>query len=112
MTNNLFWKFTITEPMREWAEEHKEQIEAKYLDDMRSIWIEFCNKFNTEGDFDMWGNPDWDQCLMYVASIGIWPSVIIDWDIWRDTVEEFLSFIEESENYINFLKENVKRIDK
>lgn len=101
-------KFKITNAMRKWCEENKEDIESKYLDTMRSIWIDFCEEFNTEWNFDMWWNPDWDMYLMYVASVGNLPTLILDWDIWRDTVEEFLGFIEDNEIYAQQLREKLK----
>lgn len=101
-------KFKITNEMRKWCEENKEDIERKYLDTMRSIWIDFCEEFNTEGNFDMWWNPDWDMYLMYVASVGNLPTLILDWDIWRETVDEFLDFIEDNEIYAQQLREKLK----
>lgn len=101
-------KFKITDEMRKWCEENKEDIESKYLDTMRSIWIDFCEEFHTEGNFDMWWNPDWDMYLMYVASVGNLPTLILDWDIWRETVDEFLGFIEDNEIYAQQLREKLK----
>lgn len=101
-------KFKITDDMRKWCKENKEEIESKYLDDMRNIWIDFCETFDTEWNFDMWGNPDGDMCLMYVASVGNLPTLILDGDIWRDTVDEFLGYIEELENYAQTLREKLK----
>ncbi len=100
--------FKITDEMRKWCEENKEGIESKYLDTMRTYWIAFCEEFNTEGNFDMWWDPDWDMYLMYVASVGNLPTLILDWDIWRETVEEFLDFIEDNENYAMHLREKLK----
>lgn len=101
-------QFKITDEMKKWCEENKEDIESKYLDTMRSIWIDFCEEFNTEWNFDMRWNPDWDMFLMYVASVGNLPTLILDWDIWRETVDDFLDFIEDSENYAIQLREKLK----
>lgn len=96
--------------MIERAENHKDDIESQYMDTMRQIGVDFCTKFNPQGNFDMWGNPDGDMLLMYTANIpSLWLTVVIDGDIRWDTVEEFLSFIEDSENYIIQLN---KKFDK
>lgn len=41
---------------------------------------------------------------MYVASVWIWYTVIVDGDIWRDTIDEFLDHIETLENNIRTLE--------
>lgn len=99
MKNDLFWKFTITPEMREWAEQHKSKIESQYLDDMRSVWIEFCNHFNTQWNFDFWGNED--VILIYTAYIKkVKRTEIIMDEIRRETIDEFLECIEDMENSI------------
>ena len=106
--NDLFWTFTITEAMRAWTEKNREKIEAKYLDDMRYIGVDFCETFDTNWNFEIrW--PEYEQTLMYVASVWIWYSVIIDWDIRRNTVEEFLWYIEDLENQIIELEKSLKK---
>ena len=102
-------EFKITDKMREWVRANKDDLFSRDLELQRATAIEFCDEFNTEGQFDTWGQPNWDMYIMYVASIGIWPTVIIDWDIWRDNEDEFLKNIEEMENYIIKLKDKYNR---
>lgn len=104
-------KFETTKEMKQRVKENKEGLESKNIEDMRTYWIAFCDKFfrETKGQFDIWWNPDNDMFLMYVASVWIWYSVIIDWDIWRNTVEEFLWYIEDMENKIIELEKELKK---
>ena len=102
-------KFKITDAMKKWANENKEGLESNDLLNKRTYGIAFCNTFYYEGfkwDFDTWGNPEDDMFLMYVSDIH-WLTVVIDGDIWRDTVEEFLRKVEDAENYIRELQEKV-----
>ena len=100
-------KFTITDEMRARANEpqNKRYIESGYLDDLDYIGVQFCNHFNTAWNFDTWGGED-DPMLMYVASVH-WLTVVVEGDGWRDTVDEFLDFISDNENYIIDLRKRV-----
>ena len=99
-------KFTITNEMKKRVKENKEGLESKNIDDVRTYWIAFCDEFfkETKGQFDTWWNRDDDMFLMYVASVWIWYTVIIDGDIRRDTIDEFLDHIETLENNIRTLE--------
>ena len=99
-------KFKITEEMKKRAEENKDKIESQYLDDMDFIWVDFCSHFNTNWSFDVWGG-DSDPMLIYVWDIG-GHTVVIEWEARRGTVQEFLDFIEEKENFILSQNEEIK----
>ena len=89
--------FEITDEMRQWCEDHRDDLEAEYLTDRDYVAVEFCNHFNTEWNFDVrW----WDDAMqMYVWSV-CWMTVVVDWNVWRDTAEEFLDTVEVMENWI------------
>lgn len=99
-------KFVITDEMRSFVKENEKQFSSQYLDTMRYAWINFCNKFSTKGNFDMWGNPDGDMSLLYVCNIK-WLTIIIEWAVWFDNWEEFLDCINDMENYILYLEKSL-----
>lgn len=100
--------FEITDAMRKRAEENKEGLESKDLESMRTYGVAFCDEFYREcqGNFDTWWMDD--LCLMYVWDVA-WMTVVIDWDIRRDTAEEFLEYVEDLENRIINLNSLVKK---
>ena len=98
--------FTITDEMKKRCEENKSWLESKFIDDMRTYWIAFCDKFWREckWNFDTRWNFDCETYLCYVWDVcGM--TVIIGWDIRWNTVEEFLDIMEELENKIINLNE-------
>ena len=92
--------------MRDYVESH---YEDDYSEAMVRFWIEFCNEFGTRGDFDTWWGDV--ETIMYIWKIGKY-TVVVDWDIWWSNKEEFLSFIEEMENYIIEENERVENQEK
>ncbi len=103
--------FKITDEMKKRAEENKEWLESRFIDTKRTYWVAFCDKFwrECEWNFDTrWMD---DLYIMYVWDVA-WMTVVIDWDIRRDTVEEFLDYIEDLENKIINLNEKFKRQEK
>lgn len=99
-------QFFITDEMRNYVKENEKEFSSQYLDDMRYAWIDFCSKFNTQWNFDMRWNPDWDMYLLYVCNVK-WLEIIVDWDIRFDNWDEFLDYIDDMENYIIDLQENL-----
>lgn len=81
------------------------------MDTKRTYWIAFTDTFwrYCKGNFDTRGNDE--QYLMYVWDVQ-WMTVVIDWDIRRDTTEEFLDYIEDLENKIINLNEKFKKQEK
>lgn len=100
--------FNITEEMRLRADENREDLESNDLDTRDYIAVDFCNTFNTDGNFDIWGG-DSDPMQMYVGTV-CWMTVVVDWNVWRDTAEEFLDQIDRMENWI--IKKNRKYKEK
>lgn len=91
--------FTITDEMKKRAEENREWLESQYYETKRNYGVAFCDEFYREikGNFDTrWMD---DLYIMYVGDV-CWMTVVIDGDIRRDTVEEFLDYIEDLENRI------------
>ena len=99
-------KFVITDEMRCFVKENEKIFSSQYLDTMRYAWIDFCSKFNTKWNFDMWGNPDGDMFLLYVCNIK-WLTIIIEWAVWFNNWEEFLDCINDMENYIIYLEKSL-----
>ena len=101
--------FKITDEMKKRCLENKHWLEWD-LENKRTYWIAFCDKFyrDIKWNFDTRWNFDWDTYLMYVASVWIWYTVIIDWDIWRENIDEFLDYIDDLENRILVLENKLK----
>lgn len=96
--------FTITDTMKKRCEENKSWLESQFTDTKISYAIAFCSDFWKEckGNFDVRGVDE--QYYLYVWDVA-WMTVVIDWDIRRDTIEEFLDYIEDLENKIINLNE-------
>jgi len=106
--------FKITDEMKKRAEENKEWLLAEDMETRRTYWIAFTDKFwrYCKGNFDTrWNFYDAEIDLMYVWNVE-WMTVIIDWSIRRDTIEEFLDYIEDLENRIINLNEKFKDKEK
>lgn len=96
--------FEITDVMKKRAEKNRDGLESQFIEDKRTYWIAFTDTFFREckGNFDTrWRD---EQSLMYVWDVA-WMTVVIDWDIRRDTIEEFLDYMEDLENKIINLNE-------
>lgn len=103
--------FKITNEMKKRAEENKSWLESQFIDTKRTYWIAFCDKFYRECKWNF--DTRWmdDLCIMYVWDVQ-WMTVVIDWNIRRDTIEEFLDYIEDLENKIINLNEKFKDKEK
>ena len=105
-------QFKITDRMEKRCKKYKEWLEAEDMETRRRYWIDFCEELGLEWCFDTWGDfYDWEISLMYVADVQ-WLTVIIDWDIWRDTIGEFLDLIDSMENEIIRLNNVLIRNDR
>ena len=105
--------FKITDEMKKRCEENKSWLESQFMDTKRTYWIAFIDTFwrYCKGNFDTRGMDD--LYIMYVWDVA-WMTVVIDWDIRRDTIEEFLDYIEDLENKIinlNAKFENMEKAD-
>ena len=100
--------FEITDEMRQRAEKNKEWLESQFTDTKITYAIAFCSDFRKQckGNFDVrWVD---EQYFLYVWDVA-WMTVVIDWDIRRDTIEEFLDHVEDLENKIINLNEKFRK---
>ena len=95
--------FKITDEMEKRADSNREDLESNDLDTRDYIAVDFCNTFGTDWNFDVrW----WDDAMqMYVWTV-CWMTVVVDWNVRRDTAEDFLDQIDRMENWI--IKKNKK----